>query len=404
MKNRVRLAYLVSQYPAVNHTFILREIRVLRARGFDIDVVSIRPADRSPEEMTAEEREELSRTRAVKQIGIPGALGLLIAEFFRRPAAWLGGLWVALRMGRGSIRGILSHLFYFIEAVIAGRWMSNRGHAHFHTHFSSTVGYLTARIFPLTWSVTIHGPEEFDDVAGFHMAAKVASARFVAAISSYARSQILRTCPPCEWSKVVTCRLGVDGSVFEPRTAPDHGVPEILCVGRLAPVKAQHILIESLALLRGRGVPARLRLVGDGQDRAALEKAARQFGLGDDVIFDGWRNQDEVRDRYRRATLFAMASFAEGIPVVLMEAMAMEIPCVATRIMGIPELIEDGVTGLLVAPADPEALAGAIARVLADPELMGRLAVAGRRKVLEDFDLARNAESLAGVFRRYLIP
>ncbi|MBL8237044.1 MAG: glycosyltransferase family 4 protein [Bryobacterales bacterium] len=380
----------------------MREIRALRANGFDIDVVSVRPPDRSPEVMTAEEREELGRTRAIKQIGVAGALGAHLREAITNPAGYWRGLKLAFRMGRGSLPATLSHLFYFAEAVIAGQWMLEKRYTHFHTHFSSTVGYLTTRIFPLTWSITIHGPEEFNDVAGFHMEEKVASAQLVVVISSYARSQVLRCCPPADWKKVVTFRLGVDGSVFEVRPAPSTAVPEVICVGRLAPVKAQHILIEAIGLLRARGLSVRLRLVGDGPDRASLEAATAQLGLTGDVIFDGWRNQDEVRERYRMASVFAMASFAEGIPVVLMEAMAMGIPCVATRIMGIPELIDDGASGLLVPPADAEALADAIARLLSNPELTARLTPEARRKVLADFDLDRNAGSLAVEFQRRL--
>ena len=352
--------------------------------------------------MTAEELEELGRTRAIKQIGIVGAVAAHLRQAIHNPGSYCRGLALACRMGRGSVPATLSHLFYFAEAVIAGRWMLEKRYSHFHTHFSSTVGYLTRRIFPLTWSITIHGPEEFNDVAGFHMEEKVASAQFVVVISSYARSQVLRCCPPADWNKVVTFRLGVDGAVFEVRPAPITPVPEVICVGRLAPVKAQHILIESIGLLRTRGIAVRLRLVGDGPDRASLEAAAARMGLTSDVIFDGWRNQDEVRERYRMASIFAMASFAEGIPVVLMEAMAMGIPCVATRIMGIPELIDNGVSGLLVPPADAEALADAIARLLSGPELVARLTPEARRKVLAEFDLERNAGLLAVEFQRRL--
>lgn len=399
----MRLAYLVSQYPAVNHTFILREIRGLRASGFDIDVISIRPPDRPAAAMTADEREELARTRAVKDISIPAALAAHLAEAVTNPGGYLRGFRQALRMGRGSPAAILAHLFYFAEAVIAGRWMRAAGVTHFHTHFSSTVGVLMARIFPLTWSITIHGPEEFNDVAGFFLAEKIRTARFAVAISSYARSQILRCCDPAMWDKVHTCRLGVDGAVFEPRPEPGGGgPPEIVCVGRLAPVKAQYILIEAILVLAGRGVPAVLRLVGDGPDRRMLEESAARMGIADRVIFDGWRNQDEVRERYRSATVFAMASFAEGIPVVLMEAMSMEIPVLATRIMGIPELIEDGASGVLVPPADPDALAGGLERLLRDAELRRRLGPAGRKKVLADFDLRANCAALEKIFRKYL--
>ena len=398
----MRLAYLVSQYPALNHTFILREIRSLRSQGFDIHVVSIRPSDRDAAAITADEREELARTRAVKDVRIPAVLAALVAELFRRPIGWLRGFALALCLGRGSVPATLAHLFYFAEAVIAGRWMIEAGCAHFHTHFSSTVGLLATRVFPLTMSVTIHGPEEFNSMAAFHMAEKVAASRLVVAISSYARSQILRTCPPAEWEKVVVLRLGVDAAVFDPRPEPTGGVQEILCVGRIAPAKAQYVLIEALALLRKRGVEARLRLVGDGPDRPMLEASAVLLGVKDAVIFDGWRNQDEVRARYRQATVFAMASFAEGIPVVLMEAMAMEIPCVATRIMGIPELIEDGICGLLTAPADAVPLADAIERLLRDATLRRKLGAAGRLRVLEHFDLSKNAARLGELFREWL--
>ena len=390
----MHIAYLVSQYPAVNHTFILREIRGLRAQGFGIDVVSVRHPDRPASAMTAEEQEELNYTRAIKGISIPGAVGAQVSAFLSRPIGYLRGLTLAFRMGRGSLPATLAHLFYFAQAVIAGRWMLAKGYAHFHTHFSSTVGLLVTHVFPLTMSITIHGPEEFNDVAGFHLAEKVAASRLVVAISSYARSQILRCCPPTQWDKVVTCRLGVDGTIFEPRPEPRDSVPEILCVGRLAPVKAQYMLIAALRLLHDRGVAAKLRLVGDGPDRTLLEVAAQRMELTEDVIFDGWRNQDEVRALYRRATLFAMASFAEGIPVVLMEAMAMEIPCVAPRIMGISELIEDGVSGLLVPPADEKPLADALERLLQDAALRVKLGQTGRCRVLEHFSLSASCMTL----------
>lgn len=402
LRNSVRIAYLVSQYPAVNHTFILREIRGLRAQGFRIDIVSVRHPDRPASAMTAEEREECDYTRAIKGISILGAVGAQVSTFLSRPVRYLRGLKMAVRMGRGSVPATVAHLSYFAQAVIAGRWMLAKGYAHFHTHFSSTVGLLVTHVFPLTMSITIHGPDEFNDVVGFHMTEKVAASRLVVAISSYARSQILRYCPPTQWDRVVTCRLGVDGAIFDPRLEPHDRIPEILCVARLAPVKAQYMLIAALRLLRDRGITAKLRLVGDGPDRPLLEAAAERMELSDDVIFDGWRNQDEVRALYRQATLFAMASFAEGIPVVLMEAMAMEIPCVAPRIMGIPELIEDGVSGLLVPPADEKPLADVLERLLQDSELRAELGPAGRRRVLEQFSLSTSCATLGKLFEQRL--
>jgi glycosyltransferase involved in cell wall biosynthesis len=253
-------------------------------------------------------------------------------------------------------------------------------------------------------SMTIHGSGEFNDPVGFALAAKVAASRFVCAISSFGRSQLMKSCDPADWSKIEVSLLGVDAAAFRPRPfceSPD--VFEILWVGSLTPARGQRLLVNAAGELLRQGRRLRLHLVGDGEDRAALEAHAAALGLHDAVVFHGWLNQDQVRSLYERADLFALASFAEGIPVVLMEAMAMEIPCVATYIAGIPELIRDGESGLLVHASDAAALAAAIARLMDQPELRRQLGKAGREKVLVDFDLATNMAKLAGIFRQRLV-
>ena len=197
--------------------------------------------------------------------------------------------------------------------------------------------------------------------------------------------------------------LGIDPAVYEPapfRESP--GMFEIVCVGRLTPFKAQHVLLESVHSLVREGRRVRLRFVGDGPDRAGLEARIRSLNLSAQVSVEGWRNQAEVRQFYRQADIFALASFAEGVPVVLMEAMAMQIPCVATRITGVPELIRDGIDGLLVTPSDPVELAGAIARLIDDVDLRRRLGAAGRARVQGKYHLATNVGHLADIFRRRL--
>ena len=176
----------------------------------------------------------------------------------------------------------------------------------------------------------------------------------------------------------------------------------MLCVGRLVPAKGQHVLLSAVAQLRKQGRSIVLRFIGDGPDRKSLEAAARRDSLAGAVVFEGPVTQDRIRDFYRTADVFALASFAEGIPVVLMEAMAMEIPCVTTYIAGIPELIRDGVDGLLVMPSDVDALSGAIARLMDDPALRKRIGEAGRCRVMEKYNLGKNTEHLANVFRAQL--
>ncbi|MCA1615394.1 MAG: glycosyltransferase [Acidobacteria bacterium] len=373
----ISMAYLVSQYPAVNHTFILREIRQLRALGFDIHVISIAAADRPPGRLEADERDEAARTFYVKPGGFRGALAAHAATLVSRPAGYLRGLAHALKAGRLDPFKTVSQLAYFAEAVVVGRRMGRIGVSHVHSHFSSTVALHAARVFPVTMSLTIHGPAEFDDAAGFRLAEKIGRASFVCAISNFARSQLMKVSGYEDWEKIEVAPLGIDPAVFAPRPFRESPAPfEIICVGRLAAVKAQHVLVAAVDRLARAGRDVRLRLVGDGPDRAALERDVAARSLGGRVVFEGWLNQERVRGLYGRADIFALASFAEGVPVVLMEAMAMEIPCVATTVNGIPELIRSGIDGLLVAPSDEEELARAVAALLDDAAL--RAAAHGR--------------------------
>ncbi len=399
----MRLAYLISQYPAINHTFILREIRALRALGFELCIISVRSPDRPTEELSDEEREEAVETFAVLAAGTGRVLAAHLDTLLRRPIAYLGGILYALRLARLDLKRTFANVFYFGEAVVVGNHLRRLALWHVHTHFSSTVALLVARIFPVTFSVTIHGPDEFNDVVGFYVKEKVACAAFVCAISQYALSQLMKACEPRHWSKLEVCALGVDPSLFQPRPHRDNPERfEILCVGRLAPAKAQHVLIGAVDRLRRQGRPLRLRLVGDGPDRPRLEALIAERGLRDHVRLEGRCSQQRVQALCRETDLVALASFAEGVPVALMEAMAMEIPCVATRICGIPELIRHGIDGWLVPPADEEQLTEAIASLMDDPALRRRLGSSARARVIDCYHLGRNTERLAEIYRRRL--
>jgi glycosyltransferase involved in cell wall biosynthesis len=366
-------------------------------------VISVRRPDRPADQMTIEEQKELTYTRAILAEPFWKVAIALIATFLSNPFGLLRGLGLVFQLGGGDPRPTLAHLLYFAEAVIAGRWMMEEGYSHFHVHFSSTVGLLVTAMFPLTMSMTLHGPDEFTDPAGSHLARKVNACSFVCAISHFARSQVMRFCDPSQWNKIEVSRLGVDTALYAPRPQRDQpGLFELICVGRLAPVKAQHVLLEAVSRLAREGYQVRLRLVGDGPDRNSLEARAVELGIEASVAFEGWRNQDAVRALYAQADLFVLPSFAEGVPVVLMEAMAMEIPCVATWVAGIPELITDGLNGLLVAPSDEEDLKRAIARLLEDPELRRRLGQAGRARILERYHLDTNFLHMAEIVRRRL--
>ncbi|MEP7139712.1 MAG: glycosyltransferase family 4 protein [Caldimonas sp.] len=397
------LAYLSSLHPALSMTFVLREIVQLRRSGFRIETVSVSAPDRPPEAMTAEERSEAARTYALKPHGIVGALAGHASALFTRPAGYLRGWALAFQLGRLDLRRLAFNLAYFTEALMVGRWMRAKSLRHLHVHLGSqpaTVGMFVKHVFGVGLSITVHGPDEFYDAPGQYLSEKVAAADFICCISHYARSQLMRLSPYEHWSKLVVCRLGVDPQVFRPAEPRSQPSPfRILCVGRLTPAKGQHLLVDAVARLGAEGRDVHLHVVGAGIDRDSLERQTARAAATRWVSFEGAVNQDRIRDFYGMADCFCIPSFAEGIPIVLMEAMAMEIACVTTRITGIPELIRDGVDGLLVAPSDVDALVEALRSLIDDPALRRRLGASGRQRVVEHYDLAANVERLARVFR-----
>ncbi len=406
MSGQPKLAYLISQYPAVSHTFILREIVELRRLGFTIRPASINAPDRPAAQLTAAEQQEAEHTWYVKRQGIRGAMTALLASLFSQPTGLARGLAAALRLGGLDLRKTLMNLAYFIEAAMLGRWMRREGLRHLHVHFATPaamVGLLVKTIFNLGFSFTVHGPDEFYDAPGYRLAEKLAAADFVICISHYARSQIMKLSPVAQWGKYEICRLGVDPDRFAPRpTRPANAAFELLCVGRLTPAKGQAILLDALALLIASGFKVRLTFVGNGPDRSALEAQTERLALSDSVEFAGAVNQDSILDYYARADAFVLPSFAEGLPVVLMEAMAMELPCVTTHITGVPELIKNGLNGYLAAPSDVDGLAAAIGYLIDHPVQSRQIALAGRAKVLADYTLSTSVERLAAVFAKRL--
>ncbi len=386
--------------------FIIREVVQLRARGFNIDVASINAADRSTEGLTAVEANEAALTHYIKPQGARGALMAHWQTLRRDWRGYLRGLRLVFELGRTDLRDVFYNLMYFTEALMVGVWMQRRGQQHLHAHLgaqAATVAMYVKAVFGFGFSITVHGPDEFYDAPGQYLGRKVEMADFIVCISHFARSQLMKLSAYEHWHKLEVSRLGVDPSVFLPRPfEANPEVFEIICVGRLCPAKGQHILVEAVEQLLLEGRSVRLRIVGDGPDRASLERHVHRLGRQREIIFEGAVNQDRIRNLYARAHIFSMPSFAEGIPVVLMEAMSMEIPCVTTRITGIPELIRDGIDGLLVAPSSVDELAAALGRLMDDAELRETLGHNGRLRVVEHYDLEKNVGRLGDIFQRRL--
>jgi glycosyltransferase involved in cell wall biosynthesis len=401
-----RMAYLLSRYPAISHTFFLNEICELRKLGFVIDVASINTPNWPSDSLPEREAEEQAATLYIKSMSRTRIARLLVALMFTRPEVVLRGIAAALRLAPGNLHATAYAFFYLIEALIVGSWLHQRGHTHLHVHFGgpvATVGMLTSLAWQIPYSLMIHGPDEFYDVDQLYLKNKVANAQFVFCISEYCRSQIMKVSDPKDWSKLHVLRLGVDARLFVPSSSrQENRIREIVCVGRLVPAKGQLVLVRAVASLLSQGYPVRLRLIGDGEDRGRLETLIQQEGLSDSIVLEGALDHQTTRRVLGNADVFALASFAEGLPVALMEAMAMEIPCVSTFIAGIPELIRDGLDGLLVPPSSHEALAEAIKRLVVDIDLRRSLGTSGRQRVLEFYDLHRNMRVLADAFRRQI--
>jgi glycosyltransferase involved in cell wall biosynthesis len=394
----------------VSLTFIQREVRALRQLGVRIDTFAIRRA--FPEHLRAAvDQEEFKSTFTVLP---PRPVRLLTAHLTAllvRPRRYLATLALALRLRPRGLRGMVWQCFYFVEAVVIWRECDRRRIRHIHAHFANvaTDVALLATHFAggdsagWSWSFTLHGSVEFFDVHQSRLAEKLSRARFVVCISDFARSQAMAFLDHGQWGKLHVVHCGVDPDEFHAvdRSRRRDAV-HILSVGRLIEAKGQPLLLEAFARLRKRGVKVRLTLIGDGPKQHALESLAVRLGVHDAIRFLGAVGQDEVAAFYRAADLFCLSSFAEGVPVVLMEAMAMQTAVVATRVAGVPELVEDGVSGLLVRPGRCDQLASALETLSIDPNLREALGEAARRKVACEFNIRRSAAELERIFARAL--
>jgi len=396
------IAYLTSQYPMLSMSFVLREVVALREFGMRIDVVSINMPDRPMERLSAEEAIEARNAYHLKGHGLSGAGLAAVKTLLTNFGGFWRGVGLMFRLAGLDIKRLFYHAMYFAEALMVGVWMRQKGLRHVHVHLGSqgaTVGMYVKHIFGVGFSITVHGPDEFYDAEGQYLTEKVAAADFICCISYFCRSQLMKFSPYGQWEKLVVARLGVDTGNFVPSPRKPAGeICSIVSVGRLVPAKGQHQLVDAVGRLALAGRKVRLHLVGAGPDEASLRAQVARLADPSVVVFEGAVNHDRIRALYEAADVFCIPSFAEGIPIVLMEAMAMELPCVTTHITGIPELIRTGVDGLLVAPSDLDGLTEALAKLVDDAELRERLGKSGRARVLEQYNLGRNMGKLAEIF------
>jgi colanic acid/amylovoran biosynthesis glycosyltransferase len=401
--DQTRFLHLIGQFPAINHGYLLAEVRHLRSLGVGVSVASVSPPDRPIEKLTPEEREEAGLTYYLKSVPSVKVALLFIAEFLRHPLRFTRGWIFAMRLAGGGLKRTAYHMAYFAEAILVGRHMRHLGLAHVHASFSATVALLASRTFPVTMSFGVYGFGELQNPSETQLEERIKGALFVRSNSRHGKGQLMLCCDRNEWSKLVYVPLGIDATEFGARPqSRESSLLHILCVGRLAPEKGQSLLLEAIAMLKAQGYAAHLRLVGDGPDRKWLESRVADLGIDGHVECTGWDDQDRLMALYADTDLFVLPSLAEGIPMVLMEAMAMQVPCVAPRITGIPELIKHGVDGMLFTVADVEDLSNQIRTLWESPELRAKLGRQARARVARDYDMARNTQKFATVLADYL--
>ena len=393
----MRIAYLVSQYPAASHTFIRREVMGLRARGFEVDTFSIRPPTGVSKLAEVDQRE----TAATWYV-LPAAPGRMarshVKAFLKRPLAYADTLKRALGHRAPGLRGLVWSAFHFVESIDLAAELERRGVEHLHNHFANSganVGYLAAHFLDLDWSLTLHGSSEFDYPAGLLLPEKLEAAQFVACVTHFGRAQAMRTVDPKHWHKFHIVRAGIDppnSHGAAPVSMPRR--PRLVCVARLSPEKGHAGLLQAFAELVRDGVDVELELLGDGPESARIEAQIQQLELEGRVKMRGQVAEDVALAAMSNATAVVLASFMEGLPVVLMEALALGVPVVAPCVAGIPELVEHGVSGLTFPPGDWSKLAAALKQMLADPELRQRLAAEGKRRVEAEFFVERSINPL----------
>jgi colanic acid/amylovoran biosynthesis glycosyltransferase len=396
-----RIAYFINQYPKVSHSFIRREIRALERQGIEIQRIALRGWD--GELVDEDDLQERASTQYVLQEGAGPLILAALRMLLTAPGRFMASLVVAIRMSRRSGRALPYHLAYLAEACRVLPWLKSFGAVHVHAHFgtnSAEVVMLAQVLGGPPYSFTVHGPEEFDKPQFLGIGEKMRRSSFVIAVSSYGRSQLFRWVEPAQWPKVKVVHCGLEPAFYDIGPVPVPAVTRLVCVGRLCEQKGQFLLVEAVARLAGKGSPIELVLAGDGELRSEIEAFISDRGIQDCVRITGWISGERVREEMLAARALVLPSFAEGLPVVIMEAMALRRPVLATYVAGIPELVIAGKHGWLFPAGDADALVAAIEdcfnRSVDELRSMGE---AGHTRVVERHAIDVEAAKLAAFFR-----
>lgn len=394
----MKIAYFINQYPKVSHSFIRREILALERQGFEILRIALRGWDGLLPD--ADDQCERRQTRYVLRQGALGLLIPVLSSLVRSPGRFFRALRLAVRISRDSGRSLPYHLIYLAEACRIVPWLIEFGAEHLHAHFgtnSAEVAMLVGVLGGPPYSFTVHGPDEFMRPMG--LSEKIRRAGFVVAISDFGRSQLYLRARYADWPKIKVVHCGVERTFYEEAAAPIPTAPRLVCVGRLCEAKGQLLLVEAAAHLAARSRSFELVLAGDGPMRGELEELIRDHGLSKQVRITGWISSAQVRAEILAARAMVLPSFAEGLPVVIMEAMALRRPVLSTYIAGIPELVRAGETGWLFPAGSVDHLIKVMEDCLTKPvEALQAMGEAAHRRVTARHSIDTEAAKLGKLF------
>lgn len=403
----LQVAYLVNQYPAVSQTFIRREIQALERKGIVVQRIALRGWDAVV--VDDSDRKELALTRYVLKAGALGLAVAVLRSALTRPLRWLAAAGLALRMAKDSHRPLPIHLVYFAEACLVRGWLANSGAQHLHAHFATNpaeIAMLVRELGGPPYSFTAHGSDIMDRPSQIGLHETVARARFVAAVCWFGRGQILRWIPPSLWPKVSVVGCGLEPGYGVGASAPlAEPNKRLLCIGRLSKEKGQSLLIEAVAQLHVEGIHVEITLVGDGPMRAEIQDLVVRRGLEAAVHFAGSLDAQGVETELRRTRALVVPSLSEGLPVVIMEAMANRRAVIAPFLSGIPELVIHGETGWLYPVGNVEALVRAIRTCLdTAPDTLAAMGEQARQRVWASHDADREAATLLALMSLSMSP
>ena len=393
----MKISYLINQYPKVSHSFIRREILALERQGFHVQRIALRGWNEA-----VVDAEDITEQKITQYVLAQGVISLLIAALkvlFSAPARFFVALIIALKMARVSEKPLPYHLIYLAEACKMLPWLKSHHSQHLHAHFgtnSAEIAMLAGVLAQLPYSFTVHGPEEFDKPQALGLNITIHHAKFVVAISAFGRSQLYRWANFADWHKIKIVHCGLEEKFYNVPAKPIAETPRLVCVGRLCEQKGQMLLLEAAKNLHDVGLDFELILAGDGEMRAEIESLIAQYQLQDKVKITGWISSDEVRNHILSAQALVLPSFAEGLPVVIMEAMSLKRPVISTYIAGIPELLIPGENGWLCVAGDVEDLSKAMREALTMPlESLQKMGNAAYMRVIARHNVDTEAAKLA---------